>query len=104
MVAAWIRAETGVGPSIASGSQTWSGNWALLPTAPQRISSAIAICQPCGTVSNAAKTCCMLRVPSCVQMAMMPRAKPMSPIRLTRNAFLAASAADRRGYQKPISR
>ena len=31
IVAAWIRAETGVGPSIASGSQTCSGNWALLP-------------------------------------------------------------------------
>src|SRR6478736_2453438 len=36
IVAAWIRAETGVGPSIASGSHTWSGNWALLPTAPAR--------------------------------------------------------------------
>jgi len=24
IVAAWIKAETGVGPSIASGSQTWS--------------------------------------------------------------------------------
>ena len=41
IVAAWIRAETGVGPSIASGSQTWSGNWALLPTAPAKSSSAI---------------------------------------------------------------
>ena len=30
MVAAWISAETGVGPSIASGSQTWSGNCARL--------------------------------------------------------------------------
>ena len=35
MVAAWIRAETGVGPSIASGSHTWRGNWALFPTAPR---------------------------------------------------------------------
>src|SRR4051794_30925352 len=34
IVAAWISAETGVGPSIASGSQRYSGNWALLPTAP----------------------------------------------------------------------
>ena len=25
MVAAWMRAETGVGPAIASGSQMWSG-------------------------------------------------------------------------------
>ena len=35
MVAAWMRAETGVGPSIASGSQTWNGNWADLPAAPR---------------------------------------------------------------------
>lgn len=32
-VAAWIRAETGVGPSIASGSHVCSPNWADLPIA-----------------------------------------------------------------------
>jgi hypothetical protein len=32
-VAAWIRAETGVGPSIASGSQVCNPNWALFPIA-----------------------------------------------------------------------
>ena len=42
IVAAWIRAETGVGPSIASGSHTWSGSWADLPTAPQKSRSGIA--------------------------------------------------------------
>ena len=31
MVAAWINADTGVGPSIASGSQTYSGICADLP-------------------------------------------------------------------------
>ena len=34
MVAAWIRAEMGVGPSMESGSQTWRGNWADFPMAP----------------------------------------------------------------------
>jgi len=34
MVAAWISAEIGVGPSIESGSQTCSGTCALLPMAP----------------------------------------------------------------------
>ena len=34
MVAAWISADTGVGPSMASGSQVWRGNWALLAKAP----------------------------------------------------------------------
>ena len=34
MVAAWMSAEIGVGPSIESGSQTCSGTWADLPMAP----------------------------------------------------------------------
>ena len=34
MVAAWISAEIGVGPSIESGSHTCSGTCALLPIAP----------------------------------------------------------------------
>src|SRR5215216_860080 len=34
IVAAWIRAEIGVGPSIESGSQTCNGTCALLPIAP----------------------------------------------------------------------
>src|SRR5689334_20817058 len=36
MVAAWIRAEIGVGPSIESGSHTCSGNCADLPIAPTK--------------------------------------------------------------------
>ncbi len=43
MVAAWIRAETGVGPSIASGSQTYSGSWADLPQAPTNSNSVAAV-------------------------------------------------------------
>ena len=38
IVAAWISAETGVGPSIASGSQVWSGICADFANAPTRIS------------------------------------------------------------------
>ena len=43
MVAAWISALTGVGPSIASGSQTWKGNCALFPIAPRKISSVASV-------------------------------------------------------------
>ena len=46
IVAAWMSADTGVGPSMASGSQTCSGNCALLPTAPKKRSSAIAVAVP----------------------------------------------------------
>ena len=48
IVAAWISAETGVGPSIASGSQMCSGSCALLPIAPTNSSSAIAVTVDCG--------------------------------------------------------
>ena len=37
IVAAWINAETGVGPSIASGSQMCNGNIADLPAPPMKI-------------------------------------------------------------------
>src|SRR5881409_3078800 len=43
MVAAWISAEIGVGPSIESGSQTWSGTCADLPIAPTNSPMQIAV-------------------------------------------------------------
>jgi len=53
MVAAWISAETGVGPSMASGSQVCSGTCADLPIAPRKRSRhttvsapALSRCQP----------------------------------------------------------
>ena len=51
MVAAWINAETGVGPSIASGSQTYKGICADLPHAPTISSSAMAVRKPTPAVS-----------------------------------------------------
>ena len=56
MVAAWMSADTGVGPSIASGSQMWSGTCALLPIAPTNSSNAIAVtvdCDRCGAAAVA---------------------------------------------------
>src|SRR6185369_11213335 len=43
IVAAWIRAEIGVGPSIESGSHTCSGTCALLPIAPTNRQMQIAV-------------------------------------------------------------
>ena len=42
IVAAWMSADTGVGPSIASGSQVCRGTWPDLPIAPTNSSSAAA--------------------------------------------------------------
>ncbi len=56
MVAAWISAETGVGPSMASGSQTYNGNCADLPHAPTSRSMAIAVRTPSGLEAAAPNT------------------------------------------------
>src|SRR6266850_1159837 len=43
MVAAWIRADTGVGPCMASGSHVYRGIWADLPAHPRNKNRAIAV-------------------------------------------------------------
>ncbi len=43
MVAAWIRAEMGVGPSMESGSQTCRGTCADLPIAPMNRQMQMAV-------------------------------------------------------------
>ena len=43
IVAAWMSAETGVGPSIASGSQVCSRNCADLPIAPMNSSRQVIV-------------------------------------------------------------
>ena len=57
IVAAWIMALTGVGPSMASGNHTCSGNWALLPMVPKKMSTATtaiagAVIPTSGTVTD----------------------------------------------------
>src|SRR5207248_11216922 len=43
IVAAWINAETGVGPCIASGSQMYSGICADFPVQPRNRNSVMAV-------------------------------------------------------------
>src|ERR1700755_1803165 len=52
IVAAWIRAEIGVGPSIESGSHTCSGNCADLPMAPMNRQMQITEISSHGVVEN----------------------------------------------------
>src|SRR5688572_280060 len=46
IVAAWISADTGVGPAMASGSQVYSGICADLPVQPRNRNSVIAVTAP----------------------------------------------------------
>ncbi len=60
IVAAWISAEIGVGPSIESGSHTCSGTCADLPIAPMNRQMQITVIAFHAWPSNSAKLCCAI--------------------------------------------
>lgn len=95
------RADTGVGPSMAEGSQGWSPNWADLPAAatirPRR-----------GKVRSksleATKICWISQEFNFVAIQAMAKMRPMSPIRLYTTAWRAAVFASARPPHQPIRR
>ncbi len=97
-----MSAETGVGPAIASGSQTKSGICALLPVHPRKRKSppTVAI-EPRAAPPKlsgvlmpgaAALMAENSKEPAAPTRMNMPMMTPKSPIRLAMNAFLPASA------------
>ena len=102
MVAAWMSALTGVGPSIASGSQVWSGTCADLATAPPSSPSATstASVDPSPSASGAAaKTVEKSSDPVCWTRMKSARTNVASPTAFMTNAFLPASTGARRWCQ-----
>src|SRR6202012_4973590 len=104
MVAAWMRAETGVGPSIASSSQDCSGTWADLPQAASSSSRPSAEATPEPPDFTESNTPVKLNVPNSANISMIARDSPTSPTRLAMKDFLAATAAVGLNCQNPISR
>ena len=97
IVAAWIRALTGVGPSMASGSQVWSGICADFASAPPSRPSAIRS----ATVplwGAAEKTPGMSSCPVCWISRKSASAKVASPNAFITNAFFAAATASGRSW------
>ena len=104
IVAAWIRALTGVGPSIASGSQVCSGICADFATAPPSRPSATrstVVCERCDAVANDSEKPSEL---PCAISTNSASAIVASPNAFITNAFFAAATADGFSCQKPISR
>src|SRR5271166_6143376 len=93
IVAAWISADTGVGPSIASSSHDCNGTWADLPQAPSSNSRPMAVTTPWLAAGTALKTPVNVTVPNWANISMMAIDSPTSPTRLAMNAFFAATAA-----------
>ena len=110
IVAAWINAEMGVGPSIASGSHTWRGNCADFAAGPinTRIANRMAretLKPPDSTNSlSLAPISVNSNVPVAQYKPSKPSNSPKSPTRLVTKAFWQASAAPLRSNQKPISK
>ncbi len=87
-----------MGPSIASGSQTWSGNWADLPITAKNRSSVTPVAA--AVVTGAVQS----KVPVATKSQSRPNRKPMSPSLVIQKAFTAAFAAEGLANQKPMSR
>lgn len=81
MVLECNRAETGVGPSMAAGSQGWRPNWADLPVAARMRPSRGSVGVWVGD-----RVCWISHVFVVVASHAMLRISPMSPIRLYRTA------------------
>ena len=99
IVAAWISADTGVGPSMASGQPDIEGNLRRLAGGAdkqqqrdQRHRSEHRLRVRAAPAS--ARFLKVERAEADERAASTPRMKPKSPIRLTMNAFLPASDAD----------
>ena len=105
IVAAWISALTGVGPSIASGSQVWSGIWADFATAPPSRPSATSVTTVFDSPSTLPKTPSKsTRSGLLDQSRKIASAIVASPTAFMTNAFFAAAIAEGRSWWKPISR
>ena len=106
IVAAWMSADTGVGPAIASGSHTNRGSWALLPTAPTKSITAIAVAVVVARSPWIAAPLMVAKLidPTAPKARNIATMKPQSPTRLVTNAFLPALAASSRVNQNEISR
>src|SRR5271154_6895227 len=104
IVAAWISADTGVGPSIASPSQACSGTCADLAQAPASSSSPIQVSAVWLAPAAWPNTPEEDSVPKLAKITKIAGASAASPTRFITKAFLAAVAAVGLWYQNPISR
>ena len=95
------RAETGVGPSIAEGSQGCSPNWADLPVAAMIRPTSGSVRSKFFPVTN---ICCISHEFRLVAIHAIARIRPISPTRLYTTACKAAVLASARPYHHPIRR
>src|SRR4051794_1737667 len=102
-----MRAETGVGPSIASGTQVCSGTWADFANAPTSSRMQPATSSGWLTVNAESIFANVWRkssVPVPLKMKYVPSTRPTSPATLMTNALMPAAVAVVRRYQNEIKK
>ncbi len=101
-----MSAETGVGPAMASGSQTCRGNWADFPMAPPKSRSAAAVSTAVEMAPSSTMLVIsgMLAVPAAKVRAKIPNTKGTSPVFVVMKALMAASEFSFSSHQWPMSR
>ena len=110
IVAACIRAEIGVGPSIASGNHTWRGNCADFATAPRNNKKAHKVVSKELTPLLGIQLLAILnkslnsKLPVIQKKPKIPNNRPKSPTRLVTKAIWQALAAIGRVNKKPINK
>src|SRR5579883_1791084 len=101
IVAAWISADTGVGPSIASGSHVCSGSCADFAAAPMKRKTHVQNSHG-SSACGLAKTSPNETDPIRAKMMKIANIMPTSPTTLMTKALRAAATADGLKNQKPI--
>ena len=112
MVAAWMRAETGVGPAMASGSQVCRKNWPDLDMTAAMRQQAATSRAVWGSIPAAARALVSAMEnepkrsgradPTMKNRMLTPTINPMSPTRFVRNALRAASLLGFSSHQWPM--
>ena len=113
MVAAWMSAETGVGPAMASGSQVCRRNWPdfdMTAAIRQQDATSSAVCESWPAPARALVSAIENEPnwpgsaePTVKNRIVTPTMRPMSPTRLVRNALSAASLLGFSSHQWPIN-
>ena len=101
-----MRADTGVGPAMASGSQVCRGNWALLPMTPMNRATAPTTSTVWSIPPDRAarfRRAMSKLCPLAKKRMMIPMSIPASPRRVVKKAFRAASELSFSSHQWPMS-
>src|ERR1700759_3235451 len=104
MVAAWIRADTGVGPAMASGSQVCRKNWPdfdITAAIRQHEATRSAVWLVGPELARVLMSTMFQVWPEVKNRMIIPIIRPMSPTRLVMKALRAASELGLSSHQWP---